>query len=583
VSGSRRGWAVPGLAGGLGVWLVVDAVRQTRLGLADGGLWFVVGAGYVALGSAVFVGRWPERQRMAVLILWWLLTAVGDDVGIVLPTSRLATTLLMLVLALQVPAYAHMAFAYPSGSVRDRLERALLVVAYAVGLLSMLPPALFVNPGPCPGCPPLAPSLMFTGHTVDIVPIGRVFWSLFIALGVAFIAIAARRLWKWPPGSRRTMLPLAIAAVFACAQLIVRNAAALADWTQPFATLDWVGRVNLLVVPLAIAAGVATIRRHRGPLGDLVVELGSAGPPEIRSALARAIGDPSLELALWLPDQRRFVDENGTAMSVEHDTPGRTVTLIGPSDKPVAALVHDTSLAGQRSLLEAAGSAARLALENARLTAEMRAQLSELQASRARIVAAADTERRRLERDLHDGAQQRLLALGLALQLLADSPAEPELVAEAQAELQAALRELRELARGIHPAILTDNGLAAAISGLIDRTPIPITAQITDRRYPQAVESAAYFVCSEALANIAKHAGARSATVTVRPRNDQLVIEISDDGQGGAKAAGGGGLEGLADRVGALEGRFTLSSVPGSGTTIRAEIPCASSSQTTPR
>jgi len=583
VTTPRRGWVVPTVAGLLGVWLAVDAVRQSQLGVADAGLWFVVAAGYVALASAVLVGRWPERRRMALLIVWWLLTAVGDDVGVVWPMSRVATTLLMVVVGLQVPAYAHMAFAYPSGYVRDRLERALLVVAYAVGVLWQLPPALFVNPGACPGCPPLAPSLLFTGHTFDITPIGRVFWSVLIALGVAFIALAARRLRRWPPGARRTMLPLAIAAVFASAQLIVRNVAALTDWSQPLATLDWLGRVNLLVVPLAMAVGVATIRRDRGPLGDLVVELGGAGPREIRSALARAVGDPSLELALWLPDRRQFVDESGTAVSIEPKKAGRAVTLIGPQEEPLAALIHDVNLAGQRPLLEAAGSAARLALENARLQAELRAQLSELQASRARIVAAGDTERRRLERDLHDGAQQRLLALGLALQLIADNTVEPELLGEAQAELQAALHDLRELARGIHPAILTDNGLPAAISSLIDRAPIPITAQITDRRYPQPVESAAYFIVSEALANIVKHAHARSATVTLTPRDGQLVVEISDDGQGGASAGNGGGLEGLADRVGALDGRLTVNSIPGAGTTIHAEIPCVSSLQTTPR
>jgi signal transduction histidine kinase len=167
--------------------------------------------------------------------------------------------------------------------------------------------------------------------------------------------------------------------------------------------------------------------------------------------------------------------------------------------------------------------------------------------------------------------------------LLADNHAEPELLGEARAELQAALSELRELARGIHPAILTDNGLRAAISSLVDRAPIPVTAQITDQRYPQPVESAAYFILSEALANIVKHAHARTATLMVKPRDGQLVVEISDDGQGGASAASGGGLEGLADRVGALDGRLTVDSKPGAGTTIRAEIPCESSLQTTPR
>jgi signal transduction histidine kinase len=240
-------------------------------------------------------------------------------------------------------------------------------------------------------------------------------------------------------------------------------------------------------------------------------------------------------------------------------------------------LVHDASLVGQRPLLEAAGSAGRLALENARLHAQLRAQLTELQESRTRIVAAGDAERRRLERDLHDGAQQRLLALGLALQLLRADHRDSQLLAEAESELQEALRELRELARGIHPAILTDQGLTAAVGSLVDRAALPITTRVTDQRYPQPVESAAYFVVSEALANATKHAHARSATVSIAPRNGGLVVEVSDDGCGGAKPGAGSGLEGLADRVGALDGRLTINSTPGAGTTIRAEIPCASS------
>jgi signal transduction histidine kinase len=280
---------------------------------------------------------------------------------------------------------------------------------------------------------------------------------------------------------------------------------------------------------------------------------------------------------LWLPDERRFVDENGSPVTLDRGSPDRAVTLIGPEQQPLAAVVHDASLVGQRPLLEAAGSAGRLALENARLHAQLRAQLAELQESRARIVAAGDAERRRLERDLHDRAQQRLLALGLALQLLRADHDDPQLLDEAETELQAALRELRELARGIHPAVLTDQGLTAAIGSLVDRASLPITARVTAERYPQPVESAAYFVVSEALANVAKHAHARSATVSIAPRNGGLVVEVSDDGCGGAKAWAGSGLEGLADRVGALDGRLTITSAQGAGTTIRAEIPCASS------
>jgi signal transduction histidine kinase len=565
---------VPVLAAALGLWMVVDVVRQNQLGVADAGLWFVVGAGYLALTAAVLVGRWPELRRMALLILWWLLTALVVDVGYAWPGSRVATTGFLLLLALQAPAYAHMALAYPSGYVRERLERAFLVLAYMVSLLWELPPALFANG--CASCSPQAPSLLFIGHTFDLAPIGRVFWSLSIALGVGFIALVVRRVLRAPAGARRTLLPLAAAALFACAQLIVQRASWLAGWGQAHVTLDWLSRANLLILPLAILLGEITIRRDRGPLGDLVVELGSSGPGGIRAALARAVGDPSLELALWLPDKQQFVGEDGTNVSIDVDTPGRATTMIGPADRPVAALIHDARLLGQRPLLEAAGSAARLALENARLHAELRAQLSELQASRARIVAAGDAERRRLERDLHDGAQQRLLALGLALQLLKDNQGDPQLVAEAQSELQTALGELRQLARGIHPAILTDQGLPAAVASLVDRSVIPTTAQVDETRYPPQIESAAYFVVSEGLANVAKHAQAQAAHVSITQRNGCLVVKVCDDGCGGARAGAGTGLQGLADRVGALDGTFSIQTT-GEGTTIHAESPCASS------
>jgi signal transduction histidine kinase len=193
------------------------------------------------------------------------------------------------------------------------------------------------------------------------------------------------------------------------------------------------------------------------------------------------------------------------------------------------------------------------------------------------VVAAADAERRRVERDLHDGAQQRLLALGVALQLLRDDRDDTRLLAEAEAELRAALRELRELARGIHPTILSDSGLGGAVAGLVDRAPIPVSARVTVPRQPEAVESTAYFIVSEALANVTKHAHAHAANVSITSDDGRLVVEVSDDGCGGADAASGSGLQGLADRVGALDGTFTIATAPGCGTAIRAEIPCASS------
>jgi signal transduction histidine kinase len=469
----------------------------------------------------------------------------GDALGD-WPASRLAMTVFLLARSLQAPAYVQMTLAYPSGRIRDRAERAFLAAAYVVSLAWGLVPALF-SPRP-------VPSLLYLGGTAPAWGATAVAVA-FIGLGLAFLALVARRLRRIPPGARRTAAPLAAAAALATADFVLVRVAQLTGAGWAYAPLRYVDDFTLLMLPLAILAGLAAIRRGR--VGDLVVAL-AAAPGDVRGALARALGDPGLELALWLPE-RGWVHEDGTPATLD---PARAVTTIGPAAEPLAAVVHDPALADQRALVEAAGAAARLALENARLNAQL-----------ARVVASGDAERRRLERDLHDGAQQRLLSVGLALQL---SRADPDRLADAEAELRAALRELRDLARGLHPAILTDAGLPAAIAGVADRAPLPVRATVARERFPAAVERAAYFVVCEALANVAKHAQARSATVAVERSDGRLVVQVSDDGRGGADPAGGG-LQGLRDRVGALDGRFSVAAGPGGGTTIRAEIPCASS------
>ena len=312
-------------------------------------------------------------------------------------------------------------------------------------------------------------------------------------------------------------------------------------------------------------------------MGDLVVELGRGGAASVRDALSRAVGDPTLELLLWLPDRKVWVRESG----VERRLPvngDRAVTLVG---EELAAIVHDPVFLDQPALIEAAGSAARFALENERLQVQLRAQLAELRDSRARVVRSADEERRRLERDLHDGAQQRLLGLGMALQLLrarvVATPESEALVSETETELRQALSELRELARGIHPAVLTDQGLCAAVRTLADRAPLPVEVRDSAQVVPPHIETAAYFVVAEALVNVAKYAHATKAWVTLsRLPDGRLLIEVRDDGVGGADPAGGSGLRGLSDRVGALDGSLALDSPLGGGTRLRAEIPCVS-------
>ena len=242
--------------------------------------------------------------------------------------------------------------------------------------------------------------------------------------------------------------------------------------------------------------------------------------------------------------------------------------------------MHDASLHDERDLIAAVGAAATLTLENERLDAELRAKVEELREQRRRGVEAALEERRRLERNLHDGAQQRLVAMALKLRMarsrVADQdPQAEQLLVSAAAELDAALEELRELARGIHPAVLSDRGLDAALEALAHRSPIPVELEATPgERLPEAVEAAAYFVVAEALTNVAKYASATRATVRAVRDNGHMVVEVTDDGVGGADPSKGSGLDGLADRLCSVDGRLEVMDARGGGTIVRADIPC---------
>jgi signal transduction histidine kinase len=248
--------------------------------------------------------------------------------------------------------------------------------------------------------------------------------------------------------------------------------------------------------------------------------------------------------------------------------------------QPVAVLIHDVALEHNAKLVESVCAAAGLALENERLQAELRARLVELQASRARLVEATDAERRRIERDLHDGTQQRLVSIAMSLGLAESKlPADPErakpIVAETREALAAALAELRDLTQGIYPTILTERGLSAALDELCSRSALTAHLRLfLDGRLPIPVETAAYYVVSEALTNAAKHSQASEVSVAASCFGGVLTVEVTDDGVGGVGNGTGSGLRGLADRVEALDGRLSVSSPPGHGTTLRAEFPC---------
>lgn len=335
------------------------------------------------------------------------------------------------------------------------------------------------------------------------------------------------------------------------------------------------------LVPIAFLLATLRLRSAPGPLGPLSAGLErSDGSGMVGDALRAALRDSSLEL-LRPVDGRLWTSEDGVSAELPAPSYRRAVTFVGPEDRASAAIVHDPALLEQPELLAAVVRVLRLALENERLESELREQLLAVTESRARIVTAAEEERRRLERDLHDGAQQRLIGVMLALQQArstANSQGAPEALREqldaAAREITGTIGELRELARGIHPAILEDEGLEAAVAALARRVGIPVEIGMTlNGRLPRMVESTAYFTIAEALTNTQRHARASRATVHVVHAGTSLELEVSDDGQGGAAAERGSGLKGLADRVMALGGRFEVVSKDGRGTQVLATIP----------
>ena len=337
------------------------------------------------------------------------------------------------------------------------------------------------------------------------------------------------------------------------------------------------------VLPYAFLAGLVRTRYSRaGAVGELVERLNAPQRREtLREVLAEALGDRSLQLVYWRPSAGYYVTYEGHRVELPGPGAGRAVAEVERDGKRVGAIIHDAALRDDPSLVRAAAAAAALQLENERLEAELRARVEELESSRARLVEVSMGERCRLERDLHDGAQQRLVALSLQLnlarrQLNTDPATAARMMDAARGELERALDELRELARGIHPAILTDRGLPAAVRALAERAPLPVHLQAMPAdRLPSAVEAAAYFVVAESLTNVAKYARAEHATVRIGREDGVAVVEVRDDGVGGADPAAGTGLRGLADRLAALDGRLEVHSPPGGGTVVRANIPCA--------
>jgi signal transduction histidine kinase len=450
-------------------------------------------------------------------------------------------------------ALAHLVVAYPTGRLVGPAPRAVVGLAYtsaaAVGLV-----------GFATGDPDLV-------RGVAMVAV--------VASGLAVVGLQAVR-WRRSTAARRHLeSPFVAAAIVAAAAFVSLKPALIAG-----AAVRPVVDVVLASVPLAYLVGLLWRRIDRAGLADLVVRLTDGSHPAER-ALADALHDPTVTVGYWVEESRTFVDIDGRAVNVRGAaTGGRAATRIDRDGAPLAVLVHDPALLAERDLIGAACAAAGLALANDCLTAELRARVRQLTESRAQVIRAAEEERRRLERDLHDGVQQRLLAipmmLGRAEVAVRAYPERAEsLIAEAKTTTLAVLAELRALAQGVHPPMLTERGLQGAVRELAALAPVPLDLVLDlPRPVPADVESVAYYVVAEGLANLARHAAARRARVRVTWRSGRLAVEVDDDGRGGADPREGSGLRGLADRVVASGGAFDVDSPPGAGTRIRAVLPC---------
>jgi signal transduction histidine kinase len=432
----------------------------------------------------------------------------------------------------------------------------------------------------CHGCPPalIAPAL-----APGFAPVLEV--AIQLAVAVVAIGVCGVLISRWRRGSaarRRALAPVLSVSIGTAVLLAASTGASSVGLHGLGRALEWLWDGGVVLLPFAFLGGLLRTRLRRAEgVARLLDELDALPTPGgLPAALARALEDQSLELAYWLPEGDRYVDADGHPVELPEPACGRAITPLDLDGRRVAVLIHDVALSEEVELVRAAGRTAVLWLERARLEAERNARIVELRQSRARIVAASDAERRRIERDLHDGAQQRLAALLLQARLGRRTLIQPDgttdgLLTELEHGLAEALAELRRLAAGILPPVLADHGLAAAIEELAGRSPIPVSVEHVVRdRLPRQVESAAYFVVAEALANEIKHAHASRAAVRAVCDHGRLFVDVSDDGIGGATQ--GSGLQRLADRVGAVDGTLTWSSPVGGGTVLHTEIPCAS-------
>jgi signal transduction histidine kinase len=567
-------WTLALLGVAAGVSSVAFAVTNDTIGAEIGAplvlaaLWAWTTVAYILCGMLAWWRRPASRIGPLMIVsgfVWYVVTLSWTTSDIPYTTGQAFDKLPWVALLLVF-------LAFPNGRLTGRSERSLVVVAFVLALGLELVRMVVGDYGP-------NNLLGFARHPDLFVAVRRLqLFALAVCCLVGVVVLFARR---WRTGSPSRRPSGLLIDVFALGLVMVAAFCVLSALNSPaLVEVRWAEVATLGIAPVVFLIAILNARLARLGVGDLIIELGSdPSPADLRKALARVLRDPSLSLVYWLPEFGTYADLDGQAVELPDESSPYATTLIDRNGEHVAALIHDQSLDDEPELLGAVTAAAGIALENGRLQAEQKAHLEELKGSRARVIEAGELERQRLERNLHDGAQQRLIALSLELSVLEkelkhDLSAGKRLDA-AQREIEMSLEELRGVARGLHPAVLTGHGLAVALEQVAARAAVPVRLQVEpEARFPGPVEVAAYYVVTESLTNVAKHARATRASVEVSRTDGGLFVEVIDDGVGGADSERGTGLRGLADRVEALGGRLRIWTPQGGGTRVRAEIPC---------
>jgi len=542
--------------------------------------------GFAFLLGGLFISLWHPKNRIGVLMMaasfaWFSENLLRIDSNITFTVAAFSYILYLAIIE-------HIFIVFPYGYMRSATDHVLVIANYCwcLGLNALGMLVWDSTRDDCfnGGCPRNLLEI-YRSSALNLA-IGRVLCDGSCLLMTGTLFLVAFRWRQATVATRRIMTPMALGAIPVAASTLIDQGVQYGTawpsdlWSQP-------GQWLLVAVPLSVLLGLLRLRLGHAALTELVVQLSALPQGEsletLRQLLRKTMHDPTADFGHRYSEGAPLINTDGHVINLAMARSTHGVHELEDAGGTVyGVLLYDPILDQDPRLVRAVVEAVKFAVQNKRLEAERQARLKEIQALTVRMVAAADTERRRIERNLHDGGQQTLLALGILLARChkkardGDLSTLPELLSNASEMTRSVVDELRDFCRGMHPTILSEAGLEAALESLQHRSPLDVSLDLLlPERLPALAETTAYFVASEALANATKHAHANVVTIRAVIESAELVVEIKDDGMGGATFHDGGGLQGLADRVAAVHGQFQVHSLAGDGTRMTVRIPCA--------